>query len=88
MVGTTNPKYKLGQQVIITRPGDSPSISMRDCTLEPYLGHTGRVTKCYWIGPRTGEVFFVYVVSVKINGKEKEIILHEDEIETTFAKIE
>jgi hypothetical protein len=88
MVSSINPRYKLGQQVIVTKPAGSPSSSMRDCTLEPYIGHTGRVTKCYWIGTHTSDVFFVYVVSVKINGKEKEIILHEDEVERTFASIE
>ncbi len=85
MVNAVNPKYKLGQQVTITRPPSSPAVSMRDCTLEPYIGHTGRVKKYYWIGPRTGDVFYLYVIAVKINDREKEIILHEDEIEMTFA---
>ena len=88
MVSAINPKYKLGQAVIITKPADSSSTSIRDCKLEPYVGHTGRITKFYWIGPRTGDVFFVYVVAVKISGKEKEIIVHEDEIEKTFASTE
>jgi hypothetical protein len=85
MAYSVNPKYKIGQQVMITKPADSPSTSMRDCTLEPYVGRTGRISKCYWIGPRTSELFFVYVVAVEINGRDKEIILHEDEIEMTFA---
>ena len=88
MVSSINPKYKPGQKVKVTKPADSSAISIRDCTLEPYVGHTGRVVKYYWIGPRTSDVFFVYIVSVNVNGKEKEIILHEDEIETSFAKIE
>ena len=85
MVYSVNPKYKLGQQVMITKPVDTSAPSLRDSTLEPYVGRTGRVKKCYWIGPRTSELFFVYVIGVEINGREKEIILHEDEIEMTFA---
>ncbi|MBN1368065.1 MAG: hypothetical protein JW967_09075 [Dehalococcoidales bacterium] len=85
MTYPVNPKYQPGQQVMITKPVDPTATSMRDCTLEPYVGHTGRITKCYWIGPRSGELFFVYIVAVEVNGREKEIILHEDEIEMTFA---
>ncbi len=85
MVSPANPKYKIGQQVVVAKPADISVTSMRDCTLEPYVGRTGRVTKCYWIGPRASELFFVYVVAIMVNGREKEIILHEDEIEMTFA---
>ncbi len=87
MVNGLNPKFKLGQQVMITRPAGASPTSMRDCTLEPYIGRTGRVTKYYWIGPRTSDVFFVYVVAVREKNREREIILHEDEIEMTFAPI-
>ncbi len=81
MVSAVNPKYKPGQQVRITKPIDCPSASLRDCTLEPYIGRTGRITKFFWIGPRPGEIFFVYLVSVRVNDREKEILLHEDEME-------
>lgn len=85
MVYSVNPKFKVGQQVMITKPVDPSATSMRDCTLEPYLGCTGRVKKYYSIGPRPGEIFFVYVVAIDVHGRVKEIILHEDEIEMTFA---
>lgn len=85
MVYSVNPKYKVGQQVMITKPVDPSATSMRDCTIEPYLGRTGRVKKYYSIGPRPGQMFFIYSVAIDVNGREKEITLHEDEIEMTFA---
>jgi len=85
MVSAVNPKFKLGQQVRITKPVDCTSASIRDCTLEPYIGRTGCICKFFWIGPRPGEIFFVYLVSVRINEGEKHIILHEDEMELILA---
>ncbi len=72
-----NPKYEIGQKVVV-RPIKNQALSPRDCTIEPFVGQTGQVTRYYWISPRAGEVFFIYTVRVGVDNRE--IVLHEDEI--------
>ena len=72
------PKYQLGQRVII-EPVKSQSSSARDSDIEKYAGQSGIVTDFYWIRPSGGEVFYIY--TVKIGDSEEETVLHEDEIE-------
>lgn len=75
---TMNPRYKTGQKVRIT-PVKNHIPSTRDSALEAYSGHVGRVTDYFWISPPGGtEAFFIYTVQIEAN---KEIVLHEDEIE-------
>ena len=71
------PKYKLGQKVII-KPVKNQLSSVRESDVGQYAGQSGIVTDYYWIRPSAGEVFFVY--TVKIGDSEKEIVLHEDEM--------
>jgi hypothetical protein len=71
------PKYKLGQKVII-KPVKNRLSSARESDVGQYAGQSGIVTDYYWIRPSAGEVFFVY--TVKIGDSEKEIVLHEDEM--------
>ena len=71
------PKYKLGQKVII-KPVKNQLSSARESDVGQYAGQSGIVTDYYWIRPSAGEVFFVY--TVKIGDSEKEIVLHEDEM--------
>ncbi len=72
------PRYKLGQEVII-KPVKNQTLSARESDIGQYAGQRGSVTDYYWIRPNTGEVFYVY--TVKIGDSEKEIVLHEDEIQ-------
>jgi len=71
------PKYKLGQKVII-KPVKNQLSSARESDIGQYAGQSGIVTDYYWIRPSAGEVFFVY--TVKIGDSEKEIVLYEDEM--------
>ncbi|MBA7474075.1 hypothetical protein ES705_41778 [subsurface metagenome] len=72
------PKYKLGQKVII-KPVKNQTLSARDSDIGQYAGQSGIVTDYYWLRPNMGEVFYIY--TVKIGDDEKEIVLHEDEME-------
>jgi hypothetical protein len=75
--GLMAPKYVKGQKVIITPVGSQDSVRSSD--LEVYAGQTGRVTDYYWIGSNRGEVFYIY--TVRIGTGDKEVVLHEDELE-------
>lgn len=72
------PAYDIGQKVII-KPVNSQSLSPRDSTIEPYVGQIGEVAGYHWISPPAGEVFYIY--TVRVGAGDKEIVLHEDEIE-------
>lgn len=72
-------RYLVGQKVII-KPVQSPSSSTRDCGIEPYVGQIGEVTDYHWILPPAGQV--VYTYTVRVGAEPKEIVLHEDEIES------
>lgn len=72
------PVYDIGQKVII-KPVNSQFLSPRDSTIEPYVGQIGEVADYYWISPPAGEVFYIY--TVRVGAGDKEIVLHEDEIE-------
>jgi len=72
------PRYKVGQKVMV-RPAKSQAPAARDSAIEQYAGQTGIVSDFYWIKPNTGDIFYVYMV--KLGEDEKEIVLHEDEIE-------
>ena len=73
-------KYVIGQKVIVTPVRDkasSPGIS----ALEPYAGQVGKITNYYWISPGGGtEAFYIY--TVQIGTSNKEVVLHEDEMES------
>ena len=71
------PKYKLGQKVII-KPVKNQSLSARGSDIGRYAGQSGIVTDYYWLRPNAGGVFYIY--TVKIGDSQKEIVLHEDEI--------
>ncbi len=77
-----NPKYEIGQKVMIRPVSDQP-LSQRDSDIETYTGQIGEISNYYWLNPRTGKVFYIYTVRVGANYKE--IILHEDEIEPYLA---
>lgn len=76
-----NPKYTIGQRVVIRQVGDRP-LSLRDCTIEPYVGQIGEVVNYYAINPRAAQVFYLYLV--RVGADYNEIALHEDEIEAHF----
>ncbi len=71
------PKYKLGQEVII-KPVKNQTLSARESDIGQCAGQLGIVADYYWIRPNAGGVFYVY--TVKIRDSEKEIVLHEDEM--------
>ena len=76
------PKYKIGQKVTI-KPVDSQQPSLRECAIDAYAGQIGEVTNYYWISPRGGEVFYIYMI--RVGTGYKEIALHEDEIEAHIS---
>ena len=71
------PKYKIGQKVIINAVKNQSS-SARESDIKQYAGQSGIVADYYWIRPSAGGVFYVY--TVKIGNSQKEIVLHEDEM--------
>ena len=72
-------RYKKGQKVTIVPAKEQP-LSPRDADIEPYIGQTGEITDYYWIRPGTGtRAFYLYIV--RIGTSEKEVVVHEDEIE-------
>ena len=71
-------KYEKGQKVIIT-PVESQHLSPRETDLESYAGKSGKVTDYYWISSGRGEVFYIY--NVRIDADNKDIVLHEDELQ-------
>lgn len=72
------PKYEKGQKVIIT-PAKDVSLSPRDCDIRAYAGESGKVIDYHWITTRKGEVFYMY--TVHIEAEDKDIVLHEDEMQ-------
>ena len=72
------PTYKLGQEVII-KPIKNQTSFARESDIGQYAGQRGIVTDFYWIQPNAGGVFYVY--TVKIRDSDKEIVLHEDEMQ-------
>ena len=71
-------KYGKGQKVVI-KPVAAESLSPRDSDIAQYAGQSGEVTDLYSISPRTGEVFYIYMVRVETDNRA--IVLHEDEIQ-------
>ena len=73
------PKYDIGQKVIVKKL-ESQSSNVRDSEISQYANHTGIVTNYYFIRPNWGEVFYVYTVN--IGEGQKDLVLHEDEIDS------
>ena len=74
------PKYQVGQKVSIA-PVEAQSLSPRDAALEPYAGCVGKVSDFYWVNMGAGGGnFYIYTVLVEADEKEKEIVVHEDEL--------
>ncbi len=76
------PKYEPGQRVTVT-PVKSQRLSPRDSLLEPYAGQSGTIGE-YYLLKRDTEVFYIYIV--RIGDGEKEVVLHEDELEPFISK--
>ena len=75
-------KYEKGQKVLI-KPATAESLSPRDSDIAQYAGQSGEVTALYSISPRTGEVFYMYTVRIETDNRD--IVLHEDEIQPHVA---
>jgi hypothetical protein len=73
------PKFITGQKVTIV-PVKNQSATPRDADIEPYIGRCGMVADYYWIRPPASERAF-YIYTVRIGEGDKEIVVHEDEIE-------
>ena len=71
-------KYEIGQKVIVM-PVENQHLSPRDSGLEAYAGKNGKVTDYHWISTGASEVFYIYTVQIEADNKD--IILHEDEIQ-------
>jgi len=74
-----SPKFQIGQKVVV-KPTREQSVSLRDSSIEPYVGQTGEVTDYYSINPSASESFYLYTVRIGDTGR-KTVVLHEDEIE-------
>ncbi len=72
------PRFVKGQKVII-KPVSESGMSQRENDINQYAGQVGEVSNYHWISPRTGQVFYIYNVSV--GAKKKEIVVYEDEME-------
>ena len=70
------PKFRIGQKVTVR---ESHSSVLRDAEVSRYANRVGVVLNYHYISPNWGKVFYIY--SVKIGEDEKEIVLHEDEIQ-------
>ena len=70
-------KYQKGRKVSITPVRNSPL--QRDAHLEQYSNKFGVITDVHWIQPTGGEIFYIY--TVLIEDENKEIVVHEDELE-------
>ncbi|MFC1918979.1 hypothetical protein ACFLWW_03305 [Chloroflexota bacterium] len=77
------PKYKLGQEVTV-KSAENQSQSARDSNIGEYAGKRGAVTNYYWVSPTRGTFFYIYIVKLSETG-QKELVLHEDEIEAGTA---
>jgi len=72
------PRYVKGQKVII-KPVTETGLSQRESDINKYAGQVGEVSRYYWVSPRTGQVLYMY--TVRLGADNKELVLHEDEIE-------
>ena len=72
------PKYVIGQKVIVT-PVKNQQLSVRDADIETYAGQSGKVVDYHWISISKGEILYLY--TVQIGAGDKELVLHEDEVE-------
>ena len=72
-------RYQKGQKIVIM-PGKNQDLSQRNPDLEPYIGQSGEVIDYYWIRLDRGAQV-VYVYTIEIDNSQKEIVLHEDELE-------
>ena len=70
-------KYTIGQKVTITPVKNQQAIP-RGCTIESFAGQTGEIVDYHWINLPAGEVF---IYTVRIETTDKEVVLHEDELE-------
>ena len=75
-------KFEKGQKVIIRPAGENPG-SPRDASLEPYVGRNAQVTDFYRITFRDGKSVYLYTVQTEKD--QKELVLHEDELEPCVA---
>ena len=71
-------RYGKGQKVIIT-PAKNQCFSPRDSDISTYAGKSGRVTDYYWLSTHSSEDFYIY--TVRLEADDKDIVLHEDEIQ-------
>lgn len=75
------PMYEIGQRVTIA-PVKSQHPSPRDSNLGTYAGKVAKVTNRYWITTPKGEVLYIY--TVQVDKFEKDIVLHEDEMQAVI----
>ena len=77
------PKYQIGQKVRII-PAREQDLSSRNSELEQYAGQSAEIIDYYWISVDRGtKVFYIY--TVRIDNNQKELVLHEDELEGYIA---
>ena len=73
------PRYTVGQKVMIT-PVENQHPTARDSDIRTYAGRSGKVTDFYWVDTGMSEAFYMY--TVRLEDDDKDIVLHEDELQT------
>lgn len=76
-------RFEKGQKVVVRTGKKNKHLSPRDSSLEPYKGQIGTVDDYYWI--TLSRVNTVYLYTVLIGSDQKEIVLHEDELQKCKA---
>ena len=71
-----SPRFRKGQKVIIV-PVKEQRLSARDADLRPYAGQNGTIANYHWLDIDENR-FYIY--TVLIGDKEKEVVVHEDEL--------
>lgn len=76
------PRYQVGQKVVIKPINDGPS-STRDSALSNYLGQIGKISDHHWIiSNQDSKVCYIYTIVA--DSDNKEIVLHEDELQAVI----
>jgi hypothetical protein len=77
-------RFAKGQKVVV-RKVKKKYLSPRDSALEPYVGQIGTVDNYYCITLNRGNT--VYLYTIRIGTDQKEIVLHEDELDVCKASL-
>jgi len=72
------PRFQIGQKVSISP--SSVDVTAREAELQSLAGFTGEIKDFYWLEMDRGVNLF-YVYTVRVEQGNRELVLHEDELE-------